>query len=378
LWEIYYPSRRCVYTFSEDDMSGPQGVWEGGDIKPLGEQDWIGPDYGPYHILGYQWIPGNPFPKGPVQDIVELHEAINETYRKLVRQTARQKTVTVYQREFSDDSARIQKANDGDLVGVSSPQAVQELAMGGPNQGAFLFMKEMFDRMGLMAGNLLTMGGLAPQANTLGQEELLNQQSNGQIASMQDVTTSFVSKVASSMLWFHWHDPRTVQRTKLEGLNVPGLQLTRKIHPWTEPDASKLRRVGEMPQLKIDPYSLRSVTPAQRAQDLTQVVTQIYLPMAQMAERSGVTLDFNAFLSLMAKYRDNPDIQSILTVQEPPAVEGSSQGSMAPEGAGMPQETTRNYVRRSLGGGSHQAQQAGMDSLLQGSANGFAGPLQKA
>jgi hypothetical protein len=371
LWEIYCPRYRCVYTFTEDDLSGPGSVWEGQEPVPLREQDWIGPDTGPYLINAYNTVPGNPFPKGPIQDLVELHEAANESYRKLVRQAARLKSNTVYQRD-SDDGERARTANDGEMLGLNNPGAIQEVVQGGPNQGLFLFMKELTDRFSLMAGNLITMGGLAPQASTLGQEELLAQQSNGQVASMQDETAAFVAKVAKNMLWYWWYDPYKVIRTKLD--NIPGVHVVQEIHPAGTPPMydprtgmtrQPMARNGSMPRLKIDPYSIRHATPQQRANDLIDVVTKIYVPLAQIAMQQGISLDFNEFLSEIGKLKDMPALGRILTIQEPPETESATGGRRA---AGMPQETTRNYNRRSLGNGSAQAQDAMMETALESSA----------
>lgn len=378
LWELYVPRHRAVVTFAEDDFSGPFGVWEGGKAEPLEEKPFLGPDTGPYRVLAYQWIPGNPFPKGPLQDVVELHEALNESYRKLVRQAARQKTVTAYQKENDADGKAIERTDDGGMVGLSVPGSVQEVAMGGPNQGLFLFMKEMFDRLSLMAGNLVTMGGLAPQANTLGQEELLASQSNGQVANMQDTTVAFVSDVSKSMLWYWWHDPSRIMTTKLQG--IPGIDLAIKVHPWTHPDPAALRRDGPLPAIKIDPYSMRARTPQQRAQDLTQIVTNVYVPMAQLAQQQGVSFDFNAFLGIMARLLDMPDLQSILSIAEPMQDAPSGAPGLGETGP-APAHTTREYVRRSAGGQGRQAQQAGMDAILQtggGKSSGWNGSLQKA
>lgn len=351
LWEVYLPRHKVVRTLTESDMSGPTSAWEGQEPIPLREQRWIGPETGPFIILPYQIVPGQIFPKGPIQDLMELDEGANESYRKLMRQAARLKVNTVCGAQNSEDGQNLKNASDGDSVPVSDPQSVRDVVQGGPHAGLFQWTKEVMDRFMLMGGNLMTMGGLAPEAGTLGQEQLLMQQSNGQVAAMQDATVSFVTKICSSMLWYFWNDPKMVMEVPVTDPRLPDVHQIRSVHPWTEQNETLLRRTGPVPDLKIDPYSMRTTTPQQRAKDLTQLVTQIYVPLAQLAQQQGITFDFNAFLGIMAKYLDAPDLQSILTIQDAGGQVGNSIPSTEGEG-GSPSASPqpREYIRRSLGG----------------------------
>ncbi len=361
LWEIYLPRHRLVVTLQESDLTGPTSAQEGGNPTPLRVQNWLGPDCGPYHILAYKYLPGNPFPAGPVQDLVELHEATNESYRKLVRQAARQKTNTVC-RKNEDDGNLIQKANDGEMLPLNDPMSVQEVRQGGPDNSQFIFMKEMADRFSLMAGNLMTMGGLSAQAGTATQEELLASQSNGQVAAMQDATMYCVSSMLRGMLWYWWHDPRSVQKTTYGDEDA---QITREIYPAAYGDPMALRKSGEMPKLKVEPYSMKQTTPDKRADDIIKIFTQLYIPIAQIAQQQGVGPDFQALFEMLAKLKDMPDLTKILTVSMSPGEAGPTNSKDAQGGGPKPSETTRNYVRRSLGGQGPQAQEAATETILE-------------
>ena len=360
LWEFYLPHEKMVKTFTEDDLTGPSSAWEGGEPIALGEQKWIGPDSGPYPILAYQIIPGNPFPKGPILDLIELHDGANEGYRKLMRQAARLKVLTTCDANSPADGQAINNANDGQGVPLSSPNAVKEMVTGGPHAGLFQWTKEVITRFMEQAGNLMTMGGLAPQAGTLGQEELLAQQSNGQLATMQDTTHAFVSKCIDSMLWYYWYHPELRMDAEVNDPMLPDVHYLRQVYPGNHPDPNVLRRTGQKPDLKIDPHTMRSMTPQQRAKDLTSIVTQIYIPLAAVAQQQGIMFDFNAFLGIMAKYMDAPDLQSIISLQTPPQNVGNSPAS---EPTGQ-QSTTHEYTRRSVGDQSSRAQKMEMDNEL--------------
>jgi hypothetical protein len=366
LWEFYLPQEKMVKTFTESDMSGPTSSWEGGRPVALEEKPWTGPDCGPYIKLGYQIVPGNIYPKGPVLDLMDLHELANEGYRKLGRQFGKLKKLTVFQRDSPEDGQAIMNAKDGDGVPLNDPKSVQDIMTGGGDAGLFNFVRENISRFMEQAGNLMTMGGLAAEAQTLGQEELLQQQSNGQISAMQDTTTTFVSKVCDSMLWYFWNDPTHIMQVPLNDPQLPDVKYVRTVHPWAHDNPHDLRRRGPKPEIKIDPYSMRHTTPQQRVKDITGIITGLYTPLAQMFQQQGIVLDLNELLAIMGKNMDLPELQSIIKSSAPPPPQGSGGDSAPDQGPTGPTQPPAETVhtRRSIGGGSRQAKAMQMDNHL--------------
>lgn len=373
LCEVYLPRHRIVKTFANHDIGGPNTSWEKNN-RPmcLGEQPWIGHERGPYPILAYEHVPGNLVPKGPALDLIDLHEGANESYRKLMRQAARLKVNTVCRRDNPEDGENMRTANDGQTVPVGDPNSFKEVVQGGPHQGLSAWNREVISRFMEQAGNLATLGGLASQAGTLGQEELLNQQSNGQVASMQDITVSFVSDCCDRMLWYFWHDPRLVMEAMNTDPNLPDVHHVRRVYPGNHPDPKVLRRLGNKPDIKVDPYSIRHTTPQQRAKDLIGIVTSIYVPLAQAAQQQGIALDFNALLGLLGKYMDAPDLQTILSIQAPAQGQG---GDSLPTAGGptKPAQTERTYTRKSAGGNSQANQNMEINNKLSAAMAGAGG-----
>jgi len=270
----------------------------------------------------------------------------------------------------SDDAARIKKEIDGGMVPVLDPKNFVQMTFGGVNNGLFLFVRELIERFSWMAGNLVTMGGLAPQAGTLGQERLLSEQSNGQVAGYQETTAAFVTSNVESLNWYWWNDPVSEYETRYEVKGYEEVWRKQMIGPWNSQKMGMMKRDGPMPKVKIDPHSMRSVTPSQRAADLMQVVSSIYLPMAQIAQQQGISLDLNALLSIVGELKDIPELKRILTLIEPPQEQPQGQAA-----SGKPAETTRNYNRRSLGQDSSQAQGAEMDATLMANSNSMNGKM---
>ena len=135
------------------------------------------------------------------------------------------------------------------------------------------------------------------------------------------------------------------------------MAFTRRLHPGdTEGDVMK--RNGPKPDLKIEPYSLRTKTPQQRLSEITMFVNQMWAPLAQVAMSQGVTLNFNKMVEIAARNMDLPELMEVLTVGNGvDKTVGNSESS-------MPTQTSREYIRKDVGQPSGREQQSEMDNMV--------------
>lgn len=358
LWEIYLPREKVVLTLADDAVNGSVSD-QGGTPAPLREQDWIGHDLGPYRLLSYGIVPGNPMPKGPIQDLFDSHLAVNNIYRKAIRQAERQKENTFVQGGATEDGSRIMESSDGQILRVDNPDKIITRVMGGPNQQNLLFGQHLKDVFSWCAGNLDIMGGLSPQSRTATQDTMLDKNSTRAIADMQDRTVQFTADTLKCLCWYWYHDPFKVQKVRH---SIGGVsEITRTITP-----ERRMKAKWDDLEIQVDPYSMQHQTPQTRAQALTQLVQTIIMPMQQLLQQAGVAFDVNAYLAKMAKYMDQPDLQDLLTMRTPPDTGGG-----APEGdagaPGKPPETKRTYERRSVGQDTMANRQSEFANALSGS-----------
>jgi hypothetical protein len=367
LWEIYLPRHKCVYTLIANDNGSCQLCEDG---EPLREQDWIGPDHGPYHLLGYGLIPGNLMFKAPLQDLADQSEFINVLYRKIIRQCDRQKTLLLVAGAADADGKRAVDAEDGEAIRVDNPERVKEVAFGGPSQLNWGVFVDAIQRFNFIAGNIEASGGLSPQATTATQDKMLAASASGAIQDKQEYTQIFVEDVLTSLAWFQHHHPTKDMKTQfqLPGLPDIGIPINaspqqRQQIPWDDLD------------VKLDVYSVAHSTPQSRANDLTQIVMQIITPMMQSLQQAGVQFDAQKFLKKLGEYKDMPDLAELLTLREPPQdPNGSSSGGASDDGAPKPAETTRNYVRTSQSERTQGATDKGLAAqLISGNSQGGAG-----
>ena len=341
LWHVWLPGHKLILTLANDYVEGCSPVvGEKGVEEALRTQKWVGPDGGPYDILGYLTVPGNCLPKGPVQNIFPLSEHFNQAYRKLIRTLENFKENIVYPKGSAGDAEAIQAANHLDMVGVSQPNDIKSVMVGGqsmqPILGITLQIKKLIDEM---AGGLSVMGGLAPQSDTARQDEMLNQNSSKTLVDFQQKTVRHAASVLEKMCWYWHHHPTNVMQSQYSVPGVTDISIDRKVTP---------EQREQIPWadlcVKVDPYSMQPSTPQSRLNDLVKTITTLFMPLAQQAMAAGVAIDFNKLFQKVGELGDQPDLQEVLTYQEPMQDEAIGESHQK----SMPNQTSRNYTRRSI------------------------------
>jgi hypothetical protein len=371
LWEIYDPYRKLVYTLADASV-GPEESQYMGKSEPLLVQRWLGPTCGPYHMLGFGVVPGNAMPKAPIQNLYYLHTSINNICRKLIRQAQRQKTVLPIRGLNTEDYDRLASSSDGEPFRYDGDTPPTEVSYGGPDPKNFTLMMALIEQFNLLAGNLETMGGLAPQSKTLGQDKLLNENSSATLASLQETAVGHASSVLKALCWYWWNHPTKVMTTTFHPPGLPEHEIVRTLHPAMHPDPNELKRTARLADMdiKVDPYSLQAQTPQTRVQTIISLVQGVITPMMPIMMQQGIQFDMNEFLMLVSKYYDQPDLPQICKIAAPPTQDSSGGvgGMGGQETPKMPQQTERTYNRVSSGGQNNSTANKGfsLSQMMEG------------
>src|SRR5260370_40243513 len=96
--------------------------------------------------------------------------------------------------------------------------------------------------------------------------------------------------------------------------------------------------------------------------------------MMGLLQQKGKSLDIDAYIKLAAQYTDMPEVLDLFPTQEPPEQDSQTGGAQAPPT--MPQSTTRNYTRRSVGGASRYGKDLGTLNAMAPQANGVHEPAE--
>lgn len=353
-WEIYVPSRRLVLTYVADQLGG--GLE---DEQPIRTQEWLGPDYGPYHYLAFGKVPGNLMPAPPIPDLMPLHKLANNLYTKLAQQAERQKTNTFVRGVASEDGNVVMEGNDGEILKVENPEGITQVSMGGPHAANLQFLMDAVQRFSWLAGNLDAMGGLSPQAKTATQDKMLEANSTKTVQDMQQAVLAGVRGVYKALFWYFHKHPQKEMKTVYQLPGLPEFQLPRRVTP-----AMRQQVPFEDLELLVDPYSMPQSSPEQQLQVMNTVIQNVVLPLMPLLQQQGVYFDVNAYLAAVAKFGNLAVMTDFVKITEPPTADAGAAGGG--ERPGMAPNTRREYVRESRSSGTGPGQNAAVQQALLG------------
>lgn len=360
LWDIWLPKQGLLVTIPSEG---------GSSDKPLSVVRWDGPRHGPYHILGYNKIPNNIQPVAPAMHWEDIHDTLNSLLRKLNSQAAREKNFTIIRRGADRDGEKIARAVDGDIISADDPKNCVEMTLGGPNQPTLAYFHQLKDMGSWLAGNLDTLGGLSPQANTLGQEQLLAASSSKQVQEMQERTVGFTRRVITDLGYWLLRD--TNMRFDLT-LNIGSQQI-----PTTFTPQDRLQANYNDFNFEIDPFSMQDDNPASKIGQLKDFMGS-FGPLMPVLQQQGKTINLAGLIQMWARYNHFVEIDKLITYanpQEQQQAQGEDQPLQEKQQpiADWPKKP-REEIRRTVPGSTRQSK----DALMAGAMSGSLQPKEQA
>lgn len=309
--DLWIPGDNVVVTL----LAGDNAIGK----APLRVVEWQGPRRGPYHRLTFTDVPDSTMPLPPVALWMDLHDLSNRVFRKLGRQSDRQKTIGLVQRGGGEnDGDRVVKANDGEVIGVDNPQNFHEARFGGVDAPQIAFMLQIKDLFAYFGGNLDTLGGLSPMASTVGQEGLINENASKRMADMQNKVHAFDTAIVSDLGFYLWTD-KVREYTFTKKSPIAGLSIESSLTP--EDRASTPFSYYE---INVQPYSMQDLPPSARLSAIQGFIQNVLVPLMPMAQAQGVQIKFEGLARKFAAYSGiEDDLDDFLEFASvPPEMQG--------------------------------------------------------
>lgn len=295
LVEIYIPRDQRVVTMP----------WVKGQVSDqfLRDVDWAGPKNGPFHMLGFNFVPDNLLPIPPVSLWYDLHIMGNRIARKIARQADRMKRVLAYEGQAINDAEGIADADDGETVRVQSLGSVKEINFGGTTDEAYEFMKWTKGEFSDITNNMEMLSGQEAGAPTATQSEMLQNNSSVRLSDIQNMVYDFTQEVGQDLAFFLHTDP-LIELPLIKRVQGQDTQVT-----YT-PDM----REGEFMSylLSVEPQSMARPDPNMKVQHLLQFATNVIPAAAQAAQLFGPGFKVGAFLERIASEIGLEEIDEIL------------------------------------------------------------------
>ena len=220
-----------------------------------------------------------------------------------------------------------------------------------------LMVKELYS---YFAGNLDMLGGLGPQSETLGQDQLLSASASMRIQKMQKEVTTFTTKVLQDLMFYLWYDPDPNQKDVIK--KAPGFESITIAVPFKPED-----REGDYLQynIKMEPYSMQHHSPESKLQGIRTILMEMIQPLLPIMEQQGVSLNIEKLFKAVSKLSDIPELDDIIEYTTP-KLGNEPIGESKEVNASKSPVTTRNYTRKSIPGKSDKGQSQIMQQVLMG------------
>ena len=321
--------------------------------KPLSVIPWDGSSRGPYFSLWFSDVPDNAMPLPPFSLLRNVHDLANSLFRRMAAQAKNKKAVAGFSNE--EAAQRFDKAQDGHAV-YWDGQKPERIEVGGLDQSTFAFFLQTKDIFSWAAGNLDSLGGLSPMADTAKQDQMLATSASAQLKDMQEATIEFSKNIFREIAWYEWTDPvrsRTLQKQIYDtDIYIPV--------DWS-PDTRRGNFLDF--NFTIIPQSMQEDNPGAKINKLNQIMMQMIMPLMPAFEQQGLTIDARQWVSLIADYSNLPELNQILVAQDQ-LQEGGIEGN--PQPTIKPPQTTRTYDRVTRPGATRVGKEAALSQTLMG------------
>jgi hypothetical protein len=287
--EVWIPGENTIVTIPA----------EGEGSEPLRVQDYSGPKEGPYDELCFSQFPESIVPVPPLYTTLDLHYLINAMARKMARQANREKKVLAYQGSAETDAEAIVGSSDGASVRVSDINAIKEIEFGGTADPSYKWTDWLMQIWSEQNGNANLLGGLQSEAQTLGQEQMLQSNASATLDDMIQAVHDICRRAFGKMAFYVLTDPLldiTVSK-KVGGLeNIP-VRLTADTREGDFWDYN----------FDVEAYSMQRMNPATRMRRIMEVATGLAIPTMALAAAQGDTLQVGKLIKSVSRDMDLTD-----------------------------------------------------------------------
>lgn len=174
----------------------------------LREEEYEGPERGPYEWLEFDPLPDNLNSLPPVAGYREQSENVNNVLAKLIEQIGKSKRIPVVGDDTPEDEVDAIKANrDGEVLRARDPKAANVLDLSFVSPELVPMGQMLLTFANIQAGNPDMMGGTGSNAKTATEFQGLMTTAGAMTDLLVDIHDGFWSRVGRHGMWYLVRDP---------------------------------------------------------------------------------------------------------------------------------------------------------------------------
>lgn len=189
---------------------------------------FLGPEDGPYHLLGYQFEGDSSIPISPMSSWWQQWAALEAQEFDLTQQVKEEKTVVAFPKTAKKSAQLLKEARDHSfVVGIDEPGV--QLTYGGATEQKIFAVADARQRFEHASGMSDIMRGVPTRGEqTATAVTLQDRYSNIRLEKMGRRVTSFAKEIIRDFGWFHFYDPSVASEVEVQvGEDGPGAVMVR-------------------------------------------------------------------------------------------------------------------------------------------------------
>ncbi len=277
----------------------------GNEVLPefLRVVDYEGPERGPYHMLGFAFVPDNIMPVAPAMIWYDLHIMANRISRKLARQAERAKSILAYESSAWQDAQEVVDAEDGQSVRVDNIDAIKEVNFGGTQDDAYRYMewaKQMFSEMAM---NIDLLSGIGSNEATATQAEMVQANSSVRLSDMQGIVYDFTADAMKQLFFFLHTDPL---------IELPLIKRVQGVDQQVAYTPEMREGDWQDYNIKVRPYSMGRQDPNVKVRRLLELSANVIPALAQAFQLLGPAFNIENALNIIGREMGVEELEEII------------------------------------------------------------------
>lgn len=203
-YDVWFPETQRIGTLLGSGPNEATNVW----LRP--PRAWWGPKNGPFRVLGFKNVPGDPYPCSDLQPVMNQIQTLNAHLRADAIEAAGFKTILAVDGSMPEAGKAIEESKSNAIVYISGlaarPNAIQMITLGGVHPQRLQHTEAMKERV----QRFLAMGdaqqGISNN-DTATSNQIAATAANVRVKGMQATVNREAALAMADVLWYQFYDP---------------------------------------------------------------------------------------------------------------------------------------------------------------------------
>lgn len=211
LYDIWIPEAKMIATLLAGSKGQPLATW----LRP--PRKWWGPSEGPFRVLGFCSVPGDPYPCSPLSPVMQQIEKLNVHLVAEADEVATTKRFLGVDAAASEAGEKFKLARNGEVVPIPNLRSsgAEMFEFGGISKDRIIHTDRLKERVQRM----LSMGDAqqgVSNSDTATANSIAQNNADVRVSHMKGILNHFCKSCFVGVGWYMFYDPNYEERITLD------------------------------------------------------------------------------------------------------------------------------------------------------------------